>query len=788
MLIQALLTVAAFILPAQAPPLANLREVPFNQVKIADEFWAPRRETNRTVSLAHSLDKLEEAGNIINLELAAAGKHEGYHGPVFMDSDLYKGLEAVSYSLATDPDPALNKRLDEIIAKIAAAQMADGYLNTWYQVNAPDKRFTNLRDNHELYCAGHLFEAAAAHRQATQSKTLLNIATKYADLLCNTFGDGTGKRPGYCGHPEIELALVKLSRITGEKKYFDLAKHFVDTRGSHFFAREHNTPDDKYDGEYWQDNCPIREHDHIVGHAVRAAYLMSACTDIGAETSDESLLKMVRRIWRNTTERNTYITGGIGPSAANEGFTHDYDLPNESAYQETCASVAMAMWNHRLNLAYGDSKYADSMETALYNGVLSGVSLDGKKFFYVNPLTSQGAHHRSDWFGCACCPPNVTRTLAQLGNYIYAQDHTGMWVNLYVQGSVATNPTRHHTRVDVKTRYPWDGKVELSVTRIQQVGDWSLHLRVPGWCQGATVSINKEPVADPKIERGYITLTRDWKSEDLVELNLPMPIRRVEADPNVEADRGHLAIARGPLVYCVENVDARFPILASAIPADAELTAVKRPELLGGVVTIEGKALYRPAERPIKSLYRPAQPAATGEFTAIPYYAWDNRAAGPMQVWFPTTPPPPKAYTLEAQAKVAMSYVGWNCDPNAAHDGNEPKKSSENPGSNCHWWSHKGGTEWISYTWAMPTQLSSVKVFWFDDTGHGECRLPKSARLLAKSGDSWTPVGDVPIAIDRWCELKFKPVTTDSLKIEIQMQDKWSAGILEWKVAVPDEE
>ncbi len=786
-MLTALLPTLGLLLSTQ-PHLSNLHEVPFTQVEIKDCFWSPRQETNRTISLAHNLDKLEQAGNIANLELAAAHQHAGYHGPVFMDSDLFKGVEAVAYSLATHPDPTLSARLDAVISKIAAAQMPDGYLNTHYQVNAPDKRFSNLRDNHELYCAGHLFEAAVAHYQATSSKALLDVATKYADLLVTTFGPD--KRPGYCGHPEIELALVKLSRVVDsprKESYFALAKHFIDTRGSHFFAQEHNTPEAKYNGEYWQDNVPIRDHQRIVGHAVRAAYLLSACTDIGAATADESLLRMVRRVWRNTTERNTYLTGGIGPSAHNEGFTVDYDLPNESAYQETCASVAMILWNHRLNLAYADAKYADAVETALYNGALAGVSLDGTKFFYVNPLASRGGHHRADWYGCACCPPNICRLLASLGNYIYATggDGKGLWVNQFVAGSV-TPAALKGFKLSVTTTYPWSGVVEFKVDSVAAADPrTTLHLRVPSWCPTATYLINDTLNSNPTIKDGYITISQTWKPGDTIRFILNMPVRRVEANPNVEADRGLQAIARGPLIYCIEGIDAanQSPL---AIAPDTQLQVVDRPDLLGGIMTITGKAMIRTEQPPSRSLYAAASPAKEIPFRAIPYYAWDNRTPGPMQVWHPTTPPAPKVQTVEGRAKVSISYKNWNCDPEAAHDGITPAKSNETPPANCHWWSHKGGTEWIAYEWAQPIDVAAIQVFWFDDTGRGECRLPKSARLFAKSGDAWKAVGVVPVAKDAWCDLKFDALQTSALKLEIEQQDGWSSGILEWRTLAPE--
>jgi DUF1680 family protein len=595
----------------------KLKSVPFNQVKISDGFWSPRRETNRRVSIPHSLKMLENAGNIKNFDLAAAGEHEGYSGPVYMDSDLYKALEAASCTLATNPDPALEKQIDAIIAKIAAAQMSDGYVDTHFQVNAPEKRWTNLRDWHELYCTGHMIEAAVANYQATGKRTFLNVAIKAANYVDSVFGDGPGKRMGYPGHPELELALIKLWRVTGDDRYFRLSRFFIENRGSKFFATEHNTPIDRYDGTYWQDNLPIKEQNNIVGHAVRAGYLLSGATDVAAETRDPDLLNAINRIWRNTTEKRMFVTGGIGPSASNEGFTTDYDLPNSTAYQETCASVAMAMWNERLALLYGDSRYADIMETALYNGILAGVSLDGTKFFYVNPLSSLGDHHRSDWFGCACCPPNVTRTLASLGGYAYATSAAAVWVNLYIQGSVTCQVSGKKIALNVTSEYPWDGAVRIKPEVIAPA-KFGLRLRVPGWCRGESVKINGKPVAKPTHERGYIVLDREWKAGDVVDLNLPMPVRRVEANPEVKEDVGRLAIQRGPLIYCLEGCDQSVPIESITLPLSARLTIEKRPTLLGGVVVIKGMGETKPDTDWASTLYRTATPPSQTPIMAVP--------------------------------------------------------------------------------------------------------------------------------------------------------------------------
>jgi uncharacterized protein len=771
------------------PLLPKLRAVPFKDVAIQDSFWAPRRETNRVASIPFSLQKLEEAGNLEDMRLAGRGATNGFRGPVFMDSDLYKALEAASYSLATHPDPVLDKQVDDIIRLLAAAQQPNGYLNSYFTVKEPGKRWTNLRDWHELYCAGHMFEAAVAHYQATGKTNFLNVATRFADCIDSVFGPPP-KRLGYPGHPEIELALVKLWRVTGNQRYFDLARFFVENRGRKFFATEHQTPLDKYDGAYWQDDVPIFDHQNIKGHAVRAAYLMSGTTDVAAQTGDQRLLAMLDRVWRNTTERNQYITGGIGPSSHNEGFTVDYDLPNLTAYQETCATIALAQWAHRLALLYGDARYADVLERALYNGVLSGVSQDGTKFFYVNPLESAGTHHRSPWFGCACCPPNVTRTLAALGGYEYAVGADSLYVNLYIQGSAQAKIGGTAVTLKVTTDYPWDGKVTLEPAPAAPTR-FALRLRVPGWCQNASVRVNRRAQPAPLVQHGYLVLDREWRRGDRVELDLPMPVQRIAANPNVKAEQGLLAIQRGPVVYCLEQCDQAESLASLWLPPDAELKAGRERGLLGGVVAITGEACAASPQKWGRSLYQPPAPSRRVAVKAIPYYAWDNRQPGTMKVWLPVAPPLLPVRGLEAQAKVTTSFTNDNCQPQAINDGREPKSSGEQPEALCHWWPHKGTAEWAQYTWKTPVQVSGARVYWFDDTGRGECRLPASWHIEYLDRGAWKSVAateQYPVAKDKWCVVRFAPVTTTALRLAVQLPPDFAAGVHEWKVDQADDD
>ncbi|GAB4138545.1 MAG: glycoside hydrolase family 127 protein [Planctomycetota bacterium] len=777
------------LIRAQGPPRADLREVPFPQVVVRDPFFAPRRKTNREVTLRHALDQLEKTGTLGNFDLAAHGKREGFRGYVFQDSDAYKAVEAVAFALADGRDEDLEARLDAVIARIAAAQRPDGYLDTWFLVNAPEKRFSNLRDQHELYCAGHLIEAAVAHARATGKSSLLGVARRYADLLCETFGEGG--REGYPGHPEIELALVKLADLTGEKRYFDLARTFVRRRGAGFFAKEHSVDPARYDGSYWIDHSPICDLEAIAGHAVRATYLMSGAVDVGARAGDEDLLRMTRRVWRNTHERNTFVTGGIGPSASNEGFTRDYDLPTRTCYQESCASIAMAMWAHRMNLLYGDGRYADAMETALYNAIPAGVQLDGTRFFYVNPLESPGDHHREEWFGCACCPPNLARTFAAIGSYAYASGPDSLWINLFVRGSVrcALNGTDFELAVD--TDYPWDGAVRFVVASEQPVRG-RLCFRIPSWSTRNRFGVNGEELAIRPV-RGYCSVDREWRKGDLVELLLDMSVQRVEADPRADALRGQVAFRRGPVVYCAEQVDNDAPLSEVFVPPGGDVASFHDPGLLGGVTVLSVEAMRRrDGTWPKHALYRSQAPADRLRLSLIPYAVWDHREPGAMRVFFPEAPPPPVVRTPESEARIELSFRNWNCDPEGLRDGEEPRRSGDTPPRNCHFWNHRGTTEWAQYTWMEPRTFEGIEVYWFDDRGHGECRLPASARVLWLDGEQWKPVEAVgpplPIALDRWCRLRFAPVTTKALRLQVDMQQGWSAGILEWRVREREED
>ncbi|MCL5996474.1 MAG: glycoside hydrolase family 127 protein [Chloroflexi bacterium] len=628
------------------PVTRRLTPVPFTRVTVEDDFWAPRIETNRTATIPAEYMMCESSGRIAAWDLTWSPSDPN-PPHIFWDSDVAKWIEAASYTLMTHPDSQLDALLDNAIAKIARAQQPDGYLNTHYIQVEPGKRWTNLRDCHELYCAGHLIEAAVAHYQATGKRTLLDVLCRYADHIDRTFGREPGKLPGYCGHEEIELALVRLFHVTGERRYLDLARYFVDERGQqpYYFdleARARGEDPANFWAKtyaYMQAHIPVRKQAEVTGHAVRAMYLYSAMADLANETGDTQLLSACERLWDDLCLKRMYLTGGIGPSASNEGFTTPYDLPDETAYAETCAAVGLVFWNHRMLQFEGNGKYADVMERALYNGTISGVSMDGRSFFYVNPLASKGNHHRKGWFDCACCPPNIARMIAGIGGYIYSEGEHDAWVHFYVQGEGRLQVGDLPVRICQVTRYPWDGEVRLTLD-MTAPATFRLHLRIPGWCQQYQLWVNDFPMADCQIPAdGYVHISRQWVPGDVIRLNLEMPVQYVEANPSVSQTLGRVALQRGPIVYCLESVDnEQLPldgiIVRGGVPASEMFMPEYRPDLLGGVIVLHGTGGLAGEQPWGNELYR----NKTAQYkpvrlTAVPYYAWDNRAPGEMRVW-----------------------------------------------------------------------------------------------------------------------------------------------------------
>jgi hypothetical protein len=755
-------------------PYAKLRSVPFRDVHLSDAFWAPRIQTDATVTLPHELRMCEETdriGRFAQCAGLAPGKPEGYF---FNDSDTYKVIEGAAYCLALRPDPEMEKRIDGIIDLIAAAQQPDGYLNTFITCTEPDKRWADLPSKHELYCAGHLFEAAVAYHQATGKRKLLDVAIRFADYIDSVFGPG--KREGVCGHEEIELALVKLAEETGESRYFHLAQYFIDARG-------------KSGAEYCQDHKPVREQDTVVGHAVRAMYLWTAVGDVVARTGDQALLSASEKVWRDLVDRKLYITGGTGPSSHNEGFTDVYDLPNDSAYAETCAAIGLVLWGQRMLNLHATREYADVIEQALYNGVVSGISLSGDGFFYANPLASRGGHHRVPWFGCACCPPNILRLVASVGGYFYGTSPGAAWVHLYGSGettvAVPDGPTVKLTQT---TQYPWDGEIRIRVG-LGAPARLSLYLRIPGWCESATYAVGGG-AGDARPEaNGYLRIEREWSDGDEVTLKLPMPVRRMAAHPAVAADRGRVALARGPIVYCLEAADNDGSVRSVYLPREAALEAHFEPDLLGGVTVIEGEGARVAAQDWRAGLYLRAAETTPATLRAIPYCDWDNRAPGEMVVWIP------ESATLCEQklpdnpgthARFTASHVHAN--PAAVNDGAIPGSSGDTAGGNFDWWDRKSTEEWAAYEFRRPVSVSGVEVYWFDDTGRGECRVPESWSVEWLDGETWRPVqASVAYGVlrDAFNVVTFPTVTTRSLRLKVKLANGVSAGIHEWRVLEP---
>ena len=577
----------------------KMEPVNFSQVTITDRFWKPRLETHAATTLGVCIEQCELATNRVrNFAIAAKVIPGEFEGLVYDDSDLYKMIEGVSYSLTNHSNPALEAKIDTIVDYISKAQMEDGYLMTYYILGDMNQRWTDM-DKHEMYCCGHLIEAAIAYDDATGKRKLLDVAIRFANHLIDTFGPN--KRVRVPGHQEIELALVKLYYKTHDSRYLDFSKWLLAQRGHG--AGTWDSPD------YHQDLLPVKEQRTISGHAVRAMYMFTAMADVAAATNDREYMVALDSLWHDVVDRNMYLTGGIGSSRENEGFTEDYDLPNDKAYCETCASVGMVLWNNRMNLLSGDAKYADVLERSMYNGALAGISLSGDKFFYVNPLETDGTHHRKVWYRTACCPSQISRFLPSIGNYLYAKSDKNIWVNLYIGSTARINYQQDTIEIRQVTDYPWDGNVRFEI-KTEKSFQSGIKFRIPEWCKQYSLSCNGQPQLVKK-ELGYVTLERDWKDGDVVEMNLDMEVEVVEADPRVKENVGKRAIQRGPLVYCLEQVDN--PIIEKAfITSEMSFTTARNTDL--GVVEIVG--------------------TTTDEtLNFIPYYAWDNREPGKMKVW-----------------------------------------------------------------------------------------------------------------------------------------------------------
>jgi len=601
-----------------------VRPVSFANVRITGGFWLPRMEANRKVTIPYAFRKCEDTGRISNFAKAGGLMEGKFEGIYFNDSDLYKVIEGAAYSLKLHPDPELEKYVDGVVDKIAAAQWKDGYLYTFYSVpnHQPAKRWTNIRSMHELYCAGHFFEAAVAYYRATGKKKILDVAIGLADKIDSVFGPKGRRDPPGC--QEIEIGLARLYRVTGEQKYLKLAKFFLDQRGRPLGHKLYGT--------YSQDHKPVTEQDEAVGHAVRACYMYCGMADVAALTGNRAYIEAIDKIWDNVVTKKLYITGGVGASHRGEAFGKNYHLPNMSAYCETCAAVANAMWNHRLFLLHGDAKYLDVVERIIYNGFLSGISMTGDRFFYPNPLASDGKRARSPWFGCACCPTNAVRFVPSIPGYAYAVRDNNLYVNLFLSGTAEIKLKQQTVKLTQKTNYPWDGSVTMTVDPAKKA-EFGINVRLPGWAGNQPVDgdlygymnerdtkpmlkVNGRNVA-LKPAKGFARISRTWARGDVIALDIPMPIRRVLSNEKVKANAGRVALERGPLVYCAEGKDNGGHALDIVLGDDVKLKAEHRKNMLGGVTVITGAL------------------AGGKPFLGVPYYAWAHRGKGEMAVWLP---------------------------------------------------------------------------------------------------------------------------------------------------------
>jgi uncharacterized protein len=778
-----------------APGEYPIKPVPFTCVKLTDNFWAPRIKKNADVTIPIAFHYCETTGRVKNFEIAGGldtGKFQTINP--FDDSDVFKIIEGASYSLQTFPDPKLDAYLDALIYKIGLAQEDDGYLYTNRTIAnmhggaglhewANKERWLNDSiSSHELYNLGHLYEAAAAHYQATGKRSLLEIALKSANLVDKDFG--WDREKVYPGHQVIEMGLIKLYRVTGDKKYLDLARFFLDVRGPE--GQQYNQADLK----------PV-DQTKAVGHAVRATYMYSGMADIAAIEGDSAYLNAITRLWENIVYGKIYLTGGIGATGGNEGFADPFVLPNMSAYCETCSSIGDIFFNHRLFLLHGQAKYIDILEKTLYNSMLSGVSLSADRFFYPNPLESNGQHQRSAWFGCACCPSNIVRFVPAIPGYVYAVTDDALYINLYVSNDATITLGKNKIHVSQTADFPWNGKVEISLST-EKTMKFNIRLRIPGWALNEAIPgglykftdqdtkpvkllINGESTEFLQID-GYAVIRRKWKTGDRIEFDLPMPVRTVIADERITDDRDKMAVQRGPLIYCAEWPDNNSGnILNLMIRKDAAFTSEYVPSLLRGtqVIKTTGCQTKRTLDGKVETLKE--EP-----LTLIPYALWNNRGAGQMKVWLPlstrSTDPLP-APTIAFRSKVRSSKITKSLQ--AVNDQIEPLNSNDQSVLYFDWWPSKNTWEWVQYDFEKPLTISKTKVYWFDDGPDGGCRIPDEWEILYLNGNIWEPVSTMSrykVTKDEWNTLVFKPVVTQSVKIKVRLKRDFSAGIYEWIV------
>ncbi len=777
-----------------------INPVPFTSVKVTSgTFWGQRLEASRMVTIPLAFSKCEETGRYTNFSNAAQhlkdpSKVFKVGGLSFDDTDPYKTIEGASYILQTYPDKKLVAYIDSVLDVIASAQESDGYLYTSRTQNpkephewAGDKRWSKEEDlSHELYNLGHMVEAAIAHFQATGSRKFLDIAIRYADCVCREVGPNPGQACVVPGHQIAEMALAKLYLVTGDKKYLDEAKFFLDYRGKTTIVHD-----------YSQAHKPVVEQDEAVGHAVRAAYMYAGMADVAALTGDKNYIKAIDAIWDNIVTKKLYITGGIGATSNGEAFGKNYELPNMSAYCETCAAIGNVYVNYRLFLLHGDSKYYDVLERTLYNGLISGVSLEGNGFFYPNPLESMGQHQRQAWFGCACCPSNICRFIPSLPGYIYAVKDRSVYVNLFLSNKSQLSVAGKNVALSQTTEYPWNGDVVVTVDQ-NAAGQFAMKIRIPGWVRNQvvpsnlyqysdnkrlsySVKVNGQGVAAQLTEDGYYTINRKWKKGDKVQIHFDMEPRTVRANSKVEADRGMVSVERGPLVYCAEHPDNNFDIMGALLN--------QAPHFVLGKGEIAGTA--------IQTLVTDAQTlnfnklgkleAQDQKLTLIPYYAWCHRGSGKMRVWLPqdlnaTNPSQPA--TLASESKVTTSSEVPALS--SINDRLVPKDENDRSVPYTHWWPKKACTEWLAYEFQQESTVQSATVYWYDDGPWGGCRVPKSWRILYRDAQGqWQPVSgadNYPVDKGAACTVNFNPVKTRALRLEVELPDDNAAGLFEWIV------
>lgn len=793
-----LLATAALSAQAQVlrPHGYPITPVPFTSVKVTDHFWGQRLDASRKVTIPLAFSKCEETGRYKNFEKAAHPSDTIKVGGLsFDDTDVYKTIEGASYSLQTYPNPVLQQYIDSVLDIVAKAQEPDGYLYTSRTMNpkhphewSGDKRWSKEEDlSHELYDLGHMIEGAVAHYQATGSKNFLNIAERYADCVCREVGPKPGQACVVPGHQIAEMALCKLYLVTGRQKYLDEAKFFLDYRGKTTIK-----------SEYSQSEIPVVDQKEAVGHAVRAAYMYAGMADVAALTGDKAYVNAIDSIWTNIVSKKLYITGGIGATASGEAFGNNYELPNMSAYCETCAAIGNVYVNYRLFLLHGESKYYDVLERTLYNGLISGVSLDGGGFFYPNPLESMGQHQRQPWFGCACCPSNICRFIPSLPGYIYAVKDKNVYVNLFMSNRSNLSVGGKDVVLEQVSDYPWNGDIAVNVKE-NKAGAFGMKIRIPGWVLnkvvpsdlyeysdgkrlGYTVSVNGKRLTNTTVgSDGYLLVARKWKKGDKVDIHFDMEPRTVRAINKVEADRGMVSVERGPIVYCAEWPDNNFDIMGTLLNQNPKFEVVPRKDMLYGIDQLKTDAQTLEFDKDGKLTGKDVR------LTMIPYYAWCHRGSGKMRVWLAqdlmaTTPAQPA--TLASESKVTASTP--TSALSAINDRLIPKDEDDRSVPYYHWWPKQGTTEWMVYEFPAAATVQSATVYWYDDGPWGGCRVPKSWKMYYKDGNnSWQPVAHA----DRYGVKKgtantvmFDPVKTTAVKLEVVQPDDNSAGLYEWSV------